>query len=183
MKLQENFESEELVALARLDMEKQDFSAALAKLKQAVVMKNADLEAFAMLAKVYAQLGLYERAIEQFAYYVKRNPDALIEKFQLGMAQFDAKKTTEALATWGQLLVGHPNFPPALYYRGLALLQQELPDQAKASLLQLVDSAAPDNIYSERAKQLLQNLDAGGVVAREAELTSARMRDGRAVEH
>lgn len=180
MKLQENFEPEELVALARLDMEKYDFSAALSKLKQAVVMENASLEAFAMLAKVYAQLGLYDRAIEQFEFYLQRDPDALIEKFQLGMAQFDAKKTTEALATWGQLLAGHPNFPPALYYRGLALLQQELPEQAKASLTQLVESAEPDNIYCERAKQILRDIDDNKVSANDA---AAHSRETAIVEH
>lgn len=158
MNLQENFESEELVALARLDMEKQDFSSALAKLKSAVAMENASTDSYSMLAKVYAQLGLYEKAIAQFEVYLQRAPEALVEKFQLGMAQFDAKKTTEALATWGELLISHPDFPPALYYKSLALVQEGMKEPAIETLAHLIQTAAADNLYCERAQQILQDL-------------------------
>lgn len=154
----QNLDVHELIALSRLDIAKEDFSSALLKLKHAISFDGISDEAFSMLAKVYAQIGLSEKAISYFERFLQNNPDALLEKFQLGVAQLDAGQSNGALDTWRELLTTHPGYPPALYYSGLVLSQTDKVDGAIATLQGLVDKTATDNLYVERAVELLDHI-------------------------
>jgi tetratricopeptide (TPR) repeat protein len=153
------FEPDELVALARLNIERGEVDEALRKLKQVITEPNPPAESLAMAARIYAQLGLLERAKPLFERYLETQPNAVNETFQFGMVHFDAGQQTEALKIWDGLLKSQPTHPPALFYRALALHQLGQSPEARHSLDILLKSAAPDNLYFNRAKELLQAIE------------------------
>jgi len=155
----EDLDKEELLALARLDIERGDLEATLLKLKRVLSEASPPEEALAMAGRVYAQLGLRERAKDLFERYLDQRPNAINETFQLGMVHFESGQATQAKKIWEGLLKTAPTHPPALYYHGLLLAQEGQIPQAKQSLDALLKSAAADNLYFGRAKELLQALE------------------------
>ncbi len=163
------FDSDELVALARIDIEKDRLDLALGKLKRAISMDKVPVEALGMIARLYAQIGLFDRAKLYFTQFLNQVPGAVNEAFQYGMVQFDSGDNSAALDTWKTLLEKHPEHPPARFYIGLAQAQAELIEEAKATLESLLSNIPVDNLYFGRAKELLQAIDRGESLAASAE--------------
>lgn len=159
----EQFDSDELYALARLALERNDVEGALSKLKKIIGVANPPAEALGLSARVYAQLGLFERAAKLYERYLQANPKAYLEQFQLGMTRFDAGKPDEALRVWAELLKEKPNYPPALFYSSLALSRTGKTMEARSALERLLKSVDVDNLYFARGKELLQVLESGGI--------------------
>jgi tetratricopeptide (TPR) repeat protein len=153
------FDAQELFALARIDMERGALEQALQKIKRLIIDPNVPSEAYGLAGRLYAQLGLWDRAKELFQKYLQLNPKAVTEAFQLGMVHFDAGQTDEALKAWSDLLQKHPTHPPALFYRALALAQAGKTADARQNLDVLLKSIPNDNLYFGRGKELLQSLD------------------------
>lgn len=156
-----DFDGPELVALARADVEQNRLDRALAKLKRALTLSDIPAEGYAVAARLYGQLGLFDRAKDLFERYLKVAPDAVLETFQLGMTHYDAGEMDQALAVWDKLLVGQPVHPPALFYKGLVLAQSGQAADALQTLDVLLKSASADNLYFGRAKELKQAIEGG----------------------
>jgi tetratricopeptide (TPR) repeat protein len=160
-RLAEIFDADELLALARHDIENNRLEQALEKLKCVLAGAVPADEALALAARVYGQLGLFQRAQEALLQYLARHPDAPNEQFQLGMSYYSNGQLADAQGHWDAILHAHPTYPPALYYGALALARQGKPMEAKRSLGILLQSAAPDNLYAGKGRELLQSIDAG----------------------
>lgn len=156
------FETDELIALARLDMDEKHYDEALWKLKQVLCEAEPPAEALSMSARLYAQIGLFARARGLYERYMALESDAIPERFQLGMTYLDGGEPTEALAVWEPLLQDVPNFPPALFYRGLALARVGQLDAARKQLDDITRMLPADNLYFGRARELLQELSQAG---------------------
>ena len=159
------FDNEELLALARLDMNRNQYDEALWKLKRILQADEAMPEAISMAARLYAQIGLFERAQSLFNRYLEQDVDAVAETFQLGMTYLDAGNRDAALDIWDKLLKKHPGHPPALFYTGLLRAQRGELTAARASLEHILKTVASDNLYFTRARDLLQELGKGAPVA------------------
>lgn len=156
-----DFDSEELLALTRLDIEAGRQEAALAKTKKLLASRNPPAESLAIAGRLYAQLGLWDRAKGLFQQYVAANPKARTELFQLGMVHFDSGKIDEAIKTWKDILKDDPTHPPSLFYSAYALIRQDKGAPARQLLDTLLKTAAPDNLYFGRGMELLRALDTG----------------------
>ena len=165
----ENLEADELLALAKHDIEKGQLENGLRKLKQILATQDPVPEAIAMTARLYAQIGLLPRARDLFQRYLQNDPTAINEKFQLGMVHFDGREFKEAQNVWEEILTTTPIHPPALYYMGLLNAQQNQLGDARRHLEVLLKSVATDNLYFERSKELLQAIDSNlqGMLASE----------------
>jgi len=162
-------DSEELLALARLDMEQNRIDQALIKLKHILSTDKGNSDALSMSGKVYAQLGLFDKSKNCFKQYLEINPESVIDKFQYGMVHFDNGDKDAALSIWNELLAKQPTHPPSLFYKGLLLAQTNNMADARATLSILLQSAPADNLYFGRAKELLQAMDKGGVIEASSE--------------
>jgi len=159
-----DFDSEELLALARMDMEQNHVDSALLKIKQVLKTDKGNAEALSFGGRIYAQLGLFNKAKACFKQFLEISPDSDIDKFQFGMVHFDSGDQDAALAIWNELLAKQPTHPPSLFYKGLVLAQKNNLADARATLNILLQSAPADNLYFGRGKELLQNLDKGGAL-------------------
>ncbi|OZG74859.1 hypothetical protein BTA51_00135 [Hahella sp. CCB-MM4] len=153
------FESDELLALAKLDVEKNRIDSALAKLKQANNLPDPQPECDSLLAKLYAQLNLFDRASYHYESYLMKQPDALLERFQYGMVYYEQGIKDRALLVWKEVLDEVPTFPPALYYCALVSWEDSDESEARRLIDILLKSAPADNLYFKRSKDLLNALD------------------------
>jgi len=154
-----SLDSDELVALARVDIERGAFNDALLKIKQVLADQEPPAQAFALGGRLYAQLGLWQRARPCYERYLQTNPNAVTEAFELGMVRFDSGDAVEARKIWSNLLGKQPTHPPSLFYRALALAQENNAADARKDLDVLLKSAPPDNLYFGRGRDLLRAID------------------------
>lgn len=158
MLMDKDFDREELIALAIYDLSREQIEPALAKLKRAIATDKHIDRAHALLAKIYAQLKLYNRAAEYFELYLDHFPKATQERFELGMAVLDGGAPKSALEIWAPLLAD-ASHPPAMFYSALAHAELQDAAAARKQLDILLKSVAPDNLYFNRAKELLISID------------------------
>lgn len=154
-------EDDELLALARIDFEKERFEASLVRVKE-VVRRGGKLAtvALAEVARVHARLRLFARAQAEYTAYLKEFPDAVNERFQLGMAHFDAGEVLQALEIWEALLARHRLHPPALYFSALASAQLGRLGLAYERCRTIAEKVDAENLYSGRARELSQKIEA-----------------------
>ncbi|MES2534684.1 MAG: tetratricopeptide repeat protein [Pseudomonadota bacterium] len=153
------FDHEELLALAQHDIEQGDLENALRKLKQVIRHDLPPINSLAITAKLYARLGLYSHAKVLYQRYLAAEPQSVEIAFELGMVHFDMGDTETALSYWEKILAENPTFPPALFYAALAFSQKNRMAEAKRNLDVLLQSAAADNLYFSRARELLQGIN------------------------
>jgi len=155
----DHFDVSELSALAKLDVEASRLDLALEKLKVANKREDRVPELDILLARIYAQLHLFDKAIAHFKKYLEFHPDAVLERFQLGMVYFDKTDFATAMNLWDGILSQYPTHPPALYYRANAKINIGALDDARRDLAVLLKSAPADNLYFGRAKKLLDEIE------------------------
>lgn len=158
----ESFDADELIALVKYDVENGALDQALFKLKNVLARRKAPQEAKALAARLYAQLGLFDKAKALYKDYIKDVPDAELETFQLAMTHYDSGEIDQALEIWNQILAKQPTHPPSLFYSSLALANKGNKADAVKNLEKILHAVASDNLYFERAKELMSALNQEG---------------------
>jgi len=152
------FDQDELLALSLDDMKNQKYAQALEKVKFMLSRDSGPLEVHALAGKIYATLGLFDRAKHAFSNYISEVPDAYVELFQLGMVEKDMGNYDQAIETWTNVLAIHSNYPEALYYLGELNIQLDRISEARTWLLSLIDTAPDGNQFIPLADQLLNRI-------------------------
>lgn len=150
--------TEELLALAALDLEEDRISKGLIKLKYLVSKEVVSDELDSMLGSIYAKLKLFNIAAEHYSKLLHRTPSRLHERFQLGMVYREMNEIEKAIECWEQVLVEEHNYPPVLFHKALLLMTKNDESEAKIIFEQLVNTADKDNYYVERAQSILEEL-------------------------
>lgn len=152
-------DSEELVALARIDLETNQLADALAKLKFAKSLGDFPTNLHALLGRLFARLGLFSRAQREFSAYLEQQPDAVLERFELGSVYRDNGDAFAALEEWNRVLEINTDYPPALFFKSMVLLDNNNHDEGISGLQQLIRTTNPDNLYVTRAQEVLKLLN------------------------
>jgi len=124
-------DSDKDLVLATRFAKQGDFEQAIVHLKSILASDPKHEVAVGMLAAIYAQIGLLDRAIDYYQRTLAINPQNVLARFQLGLTQLTAKRPREALATWKPCL-DQPGEFLAHFHSGLALLQLQKPAEARA---------------------------------------------------
>lgn len=152
------FSVDEILALAAIDLEKEQLSDGLYKLKhllnQGVVADELD----AMLGSVYAKLKLFNSAAEHYGHLLERNETRQHERFQLGMVNYEMGNNELALKCWDKVLEIEPSYPPVLFHKAILMLELEEVRTAKKLLNFLLDVVEDTNYYAEQAQSILEEL-------------------------
>ena len=120
-----------------------DFEQALVCLKRLIAADARHELALGMLAAVYAELRMPERAIEYYRHALAINPANPLARLQLGLLQSSLGRTEEALDTWKPSLDDPSDFAAHLQ-SGVTLLQLGRPAEARA-LLATAEQRTPAN--------------------------------------
>jgi tetratricopeptide (TPR) repeat protein len=154
-----DFDPEELLALARRDLDAGRLEEALLKLKRLIAGKDALVDAFPFAARVYGQLGLIEKARACYKRYLEAKPGALPESFELGITYFEGGDPKEARQIWDRVLSAAPTHPPTLFYSGLLAARDGRVPDARRNLDVLFKSTPADNLYVTRGRELLNDIE------------------------
>ncbi|WP_318468202.1 tetratricopeptide repeat protein [Photobacterium leiognathi] len=154
------FNTDELLALAALDLEKENLAEGLEKLKYLTSKEIVSDELDSMLGSVYAKLQLLQNAVDHYSALLNRTPSRLHERFQLGMVYRELNEFEKAAENWDAVLEVEENYPPVLFHKALLLLAVDDAKESKVLLNRLLETADKDNYYVERAQGVLEELDA-----------------------
>lgn len=166
----EVLDSDELIALAGIDINNEQFAHALIKLKHALLRcKTGEINA--IIARLYARIGLFDKAQKHFESYLQEYPDALTEMFQYAMTHYDAENMDESYEVFESILRQDPKHPPALYYSSLVLVNQSRHAEAEMRLQYILDEIDSENLFSLKAKELLGALGKGDFSKTDTEVT------------
>lgn len=152
------FDTEETLALARDHFEQNRVEEALAKIKQLLDQDVAVPGAKELAARVYTRLRLYELAIALLKQCLEHEPESLERQLELAMVYQDSGDLDAALHRWDALLQRHPLMPPALFNAAWLLAQRKQFADASRHIEVLLQTAAEDNLYVSRARELQRTL-------------------------
>ena len=118
-------DQEELLHLAIEASREQRHGDAIDYLKQAVERSDSNYKALYLLAAEHAQIGMTERAIEEFKKALSIEPNLAAARFQLGLLLLCNARVEEALAAW-ELLEQLDESDPYLHFkRGMESLSRD----------------------------------------------------------
>ena len=135
-----------------------DFEQALLRLKRLVALDSHHELAIGMLAAVYAELGMPERAIEYFGRVLTLNPANPLARLQLGLLQSSLGRTQQALDTWTPGLKD-PNDFAVHFQSGVVMLQLKRPVEARALLATAEQRMPADHPLRASLRELLGRID------------------------
>ncbi|MDO6685867.1 MULTISPECIES: tetratricopeptide repeat protein [unclassified Agarivorans] len=151
-------ESDELLALSRIAIEREDYEGALMKLKSILDEPEIPVGVYALLGRVYAALELFEKAIIAFDEYLIHRPEVVPEKFHLGAVYREMGENEKALQIWDEVLDKAPDFPPVLYNQALYYLEEKDEDGAIEKLNYIIENIDPEDNHVDMANRLLSTI-------------------------
>ncbi len=156
-----NFDGDELLALSDWHFQNNQYDQALDKLKALVTRQDAPLQSHALIGRIYATLGLFDKAKKAFVFYLEHqsNPNMRVnEIFQLGLVEKDSGNIEAALRAWDDLLINYPNHTPCLYHKAIVLVDLKQYQQAADILNYILENAEDNDRHIQLADQMLNNI-------------------------
>lgn len=120
---------EALAASARSDAE-----TAIGLLKRAIEIEDRAPVPHYLLGAEYAQIGLYDRAIDEMTQAVRCDPQLAPARFQLGLLHLTGGDAASAEAVWAPLESLPESDPLRIFQRGLVAMAYDRFDDARALL-------------------------------------------------
>jgi Flp pilus assembly protein TadD len=149
------FDQDELLHLAIDATRRGDHGAALAFLKEGAQRFPDDARLAYMLGAEHAQIGLYERAEQEFERALDLAPELHTARFQLGLLRMTNGNVEGARTGWqpleDMLPAGHAL---VLFKQGLEALSEERIDAARG----LIESGLAANDFSAELNTDMENL-------------------------
>jgi cytochrome c-type biogenesis protein CcmH/NrfG len=99
-----------------------DLDAAVVTLKAVLQSQPKHTIALGMLASIYLQIGMVDRAIERYTQLLELDPENPLARFQLGIAKQLRGSPEEALEAWRPMLSSENEFM-ANFHSALTLVQ------------------------------------------------------------
>jgi tetratricopeptide (TPR) repeat protein len=122
-------DSEELLHLALRASKNEDIESAIGYLKSATAQSPNDARAIYLLGALHAEIGLYQRAIDELLHAIELDPNLHTAQLQLGMLYMTLGQSHEAMEAWAYLDRLDQNNPLHLFKQGLECLTRNELDQ------------------------------------------------------
>jgi tetratricopeptide (TPR) repeat protein len=133
-----------------------DLEGAITHLKEVLSAEPDHEIANGMLAGIYAELKLPERATTCYERVLAINPRNVLARFQLGLLQLTSGRPKEALETLRPNLSDPSEFL-AHFYSGIALIDLKKPEEARALLRQAAQRMPADHQLYPQLQELLRS--------------------------
>ena len=163
--LREQLSRQEMLAVARSHIDNERLEDALRNLKPLISGPEVLTEALPLAARVYAQLRLTDLAQDCYRRYLAVHRGAVQESFELGITYFERGESQRAEELWNEILAREPAHPPTLFYSGLLAAGAGRTGAARGHLQALVESCPADNLYVDRGRKLLIEIERGAVAS------------------
>lgn len=151
---------QQLTSLALAASARNDSEAAISHLKHAIAADGADAVPHFLLGAEYAQIGLVDRALEEFTRAVESNPNLHTARFQLGLLLLTSGRVDEAASAWQPLDALEERDPLRLFRDGMLRLVQDDFDAARVALAAGVESATGNPALAADMRKVIERIDA-----------------------
>lgn len=152
------FDTEELLHLAINMSAQQRYADALGCLKQAAKLDPANGAILYFTGVIYAQIGMYERALASMRHAVEADPGLDIAHFQIGLLLFTSNHAAEAVEAWkplDQLGEDHPLF---LFKAGLEALSRDDYDACRSYLNSGIEANTENEPLNNDMRKVLERI-------------------------
>lgn len=153
------FDSEELYALVKQDMDKENFDTALYKLKLLFARRDFPIESFSLAGRAYASMQLFAKARVAFKQYLELDDTSAVDRFQLGMVERDLGNAEEAIETWSKIDKEDAPYPQSLFCSAEVFIEQGNAPSAKDKILELLDIIPVESDLRDPAENMLSSIN------------------------
>ena len=129
-------DTDELLHLAIHASQQNQHEETIRYLKQALELSPDNGKVHYLLGAEHAEIGLYDRAVEDISQAVKLDPSLITAHFQLGLLHITSGRAEEAIKAWKPLDKLDSKNPLYLFKTGMQHLAQDEFDQCIANLTQ-----------------------------------------------
>lgn len=154
MSNQQNPQHVALIKEASIALQNREFDQAMSVLKRLLADNSRHELGLGMLASIYAEIGMHEKAMEFYNKVLQVNPANPLARFQLGLEQLKSGQIETALSTWEPALQLENEYMVHFHY-GLALQQLNRPDEAKKMFQHAAKYMPDSHILHEQLIKLL----------------------------
>jgi len=147
-------DQEEILHLAMEALRRDDHGAALAQLKAGAARFPDSAKIAFLLAAEHAQIGMFDRAEEEFVRAITLEPDLAVARFQLGLLQLTQNRLGDARVTWQRLESLAPSHALRLFKQGLEALAEDRFDETR----KLIEEGMRANDFSPDLNRDMANL-------------------------
>lgn len=151
---QQASQERELLGVAAACVRRGDFATAMVQLKELLAADPRQEIALGMLAGIYAELKMSDRAEALYRQVLAVNPRNALARFQLGLMQLADRRPREALETLRPALVDEGEFL-AHFHSGLALRQLGRAGEARRLLEVAAQHMPADHVLYPQLRELL----------------------------
>lgn len=130
----EELDAEELLHLALLASNQNKHEESISFLKRAQSQAPKQGKIFYLLGAEHAQIGLYDRAVEEMTKAVELDPSLHTASFQLGLLHMTSGRVEQAAGAWQSLDTLGPQHPLYLFKTGLLHLASDDFEASKENL-------------------------------------------------
>lgn len=132
------------------------FDQAIIVLKSLHETYRQDQLVLGMLAGIYFQIGMVDRAENYYQKVLDINPANTLALLQLGLAQVELHRPEEAISTWSAMLTEPKDFL-AHFHTGLTLLKMGRGDEALGYLLTAKENMPLEHPYQSKLDEILSS--------------------------
>lgn len=144
---------EELMHLALAASQRGQAAEAIDFLKRLIEISPDHAEAHHLLGAEHAQIGMFDRALEEFSRAIAIDPKLHTTRFQLGLLYLTMRRVEDAIETWKALEDLGPEHAFCLFKTGLIHLARDEFAECKANLEKGIaanDFSPPLNLDMQR---------------------------------
>lgn len=151
-------DDDELLHLALHASREHRHDQAMAYLKRAIQAFPDSAKAHYLLGAEHAQIGLYERAIDEMSEAIRLDPSLTVAQFQLGLLQLTTGHLREAELAWEPLDQLQRNDPFYLFKSGLLHLMRDEVTECIQSLERGIANNAVNEALNDDMRRVLDDL-------------------------
>lgn len=161
-------DAKEYLHLAINAMARDEHHAALNYIKEVLVLEPQNANALYLLGAEHAELGLYDRAIEEIQQALHIDPNIEMARFQLGLLYLKADQLDSAIKAFTQLIEHAQTDSLSAYAAGLVALCKEDISMAREKLALGLSGNNDNPALKKDMQELLDKLLGGeGVINQE----------------
>ena len=161
-------DAKEYLHLAINAMARDEHHAALNYIKEVLMLEPQNANALYLLGAEHAELGLYDRAVEEIEQALRIDPDIEMARFQLGLLYLKASRADSAIQAFAHLLQAQ-NDSLRAYAAGLVALCKEDIAIAREKLALGLSGDNNNPALKKDMQELLNKLLDGDVVVKQEE--------------
>lgn len=155
----DGLDAEELLHLALLASQQDKHEESISYLKRAQTRAPKEGKVYYLLGAEHAQIGLYDRAVEEMSRAIELDPGLHTARFQLGLLHITAGRVDQATKTWEALDALGTDHPLYQFKAGMLCLAQNEFEQCAGHLRKGIRLNRQNEVLNHDMSRILADVE------------------------